>query len=89
VVAVTIDGERRVAHLVGAFGELSQGQLGLVVDSQGMFALAYDQHSAAADLRIGAGDAVVLSEIDDEGGAGGRAVPVALRPSRPPENGPR
>jgi S-adenosylmethionine hydrolase len=81
VVAVTIDGERRVGHVATTFGALTRGQLGVVVDSQGMCALAFDQHSAAADLRIGTGDAVVLSPIDD-GGAPAPTTAVTLGPRR-------
>ncbi len=64
VVAVTIDGERRVAHRCAAFGDLGRGQLGLVTDSHGMVALTFDQRSAAAELRLAAGDAVVVAVVD-------------------------
>ena len=81
VIAVTIGDERRVGHVAAAFGELTRGQLGLVIDSQGMCALAFDQHSASAELRLAAGDAVLLSPVS--GGDGGRpTTPVALGPRR-------
>jgi S-adenosylmethionine hydrolase len=81
VVAVTIGGERRVGHVATTFAELTRGQLGLVVDSQGMCALAFDQHSASADLGLAAGDAVVLSPVDDGGGRAATTT-VALGPRR-------
>ena len=43
--------------LATSFGELGPGSVGLVLDSQGMYALALDQRSAAAELRLAAGDA--------------------------------
>ena len=93
VLAVVIDGERRIAHRSGAYGDLGRGQLGLVTDSHGMAALAYDQRSAAAELRLAAGDAVVVSAVDETSGtphvaapdapiAAPVSSPVARRPSR-------
>jgi hypothetical protein len=82
VFAVVIDGERRVAHRVGAYAELSTDQLGLVLDSQGMLALTFDQHSASAELRLGAGDSVVIAAIDDERGAT-PSTPVTMRAPGP------
>ena len=43
-----------------AFAELDAGQLGLVVDSYGLLALALDRRSAAEELRLHPGDAVTL-----------------------------
>ena len=54
-----IGDERRVAHTVGAYAELGTGVVGLVLDSHGMYTLALDQHSAAAELGLAAGDSVV------------------------------
>jgi len=93
VLAVVIDGERRIAHRSGAYGDLGRGQLGLVTDSHGMAALAYDQRSAAAELRLAAGDAVVVAAVDETSGtphvaapdtpiAAPVSSPVARRPSR-------
>ncbi len=45
-----------------------------MLDSHGMYALALDQRSAAAELRLATGDEVRLSVIDDD--APGAAVPV-------------
>lgn len=88
VVTAVVDGERRPAHVARSFAELGPGTLGLVLDSQGMYALALNQRSAAADVGIAAGDAVLL--VDDEPAAvaepAGRVVTVALgrRPPAPP-----
>jgi len=82
LIAVTVGEERRVGHVATTFADLTRGQLGLVVDSHGMCALAFDQHSAAADLRLGAGDAVLLSPVDDGDGGRRSATPVVLGPRR-------
>jgi S-adenosylmethionine hydrolase len=52
----------RTAVRVRAYAELKQGELGLVVDSYGMLALALDQRSAATELRLGAGTGIILEE---------------------------
>lgn len=81
VLSVAAGDERRSAARVGTFGELTAGQLGLVVDSQGMLALTLDQRSAAAELRLDVGDAVVLAAIDGASGhAAPRPTPVAMAP---------
>lgn len=63
--AITIGGERRAARIAPTFGVLTTGQLGLVLDSHGMYALALDQHSASRELKLVTGDAVLISSIDD------------------------
>lgn len=78
VVRVVIGDDRRVAHRVSTYAELGTDQLGLVVDSAGILALCLDRHSAAAELRLAAGDAVVL-QFDVDAHDGAPAVPVALR----------
>ncbi len=60
-------GERiRSAARVASFAELSTGQVGLVVDSYGLLAVALDQRSAAAELALGPGDLVRLEPTGDE-----------------------
>ncbi|HEV7523892.1 MAG TPA: SAM-dependent chlorinase/fluorinase [Acidimicrobiia bacterium] len=59
-VGVTIAGQDRRAHWVTAFAEAKPAELALVVDSYGMCALAYDQRSAAAELKLGAGKTLTL-----------------------------
>jgi S-adenosylmethionine hydrolase len=78
--ALTIGEERRAARIVTTFGELGAGSVGLVRDSYGMFKLALDQRSAAAELRLGPGDPVVLAPVDDD--ARGVTTPIALRRDR-------
>jgi S-adenosylmethionine hydrolase len=64
-VGITIGGERRAARVAAAFAELGQGEVGLVLDSHGMYALALDQRSAASELGVANGDVVVLTSYDD------------------------
>ena len=66
IVTVTCGDERRGARVVSTFGDLAAGAVGLVLDSQGMYALALDRRSAAAELALGPGDAVVLGAGDDD-----------------------
>lgn len=53
---------RRVSR-VAAFADLSAGRLGLVLDSYGMYALAFDRDSAAGSLGLKAGDRLVLEQV--------------------------
>ena len=82
--AVSVGDERRAAKLATSFGELGPGSVGLVLDSHGMYALAFDQRSAAHELRLATGDVVVLAEFDDDGPgvAAPMSSPVVLRRDR-------
>jgi S-adenosylmethionine hydrolase len=82
--AVTINDDRRAAKLATSYRELGAGSVGLVLDSHGMYSLALDQRSAAQELRLAAGDEVLLSTLDDDdrGAAPGITQPVTLRRDR-------
>jgi S-adenosylmethionine hydrolase len=82
--AVTIGDDRRAATLATSYGELGPGSVGLVLDSHGMYSLSFDRRSAAQELHIGTGDAVVLSALDGDDGAApaGVTAPVTLRRDR-------
>jgi S-adenosyl-l-methionine hydroxide adenosyltransferase len=84
----------RTALRVRAFDELGSGQVGLVVDSYGLLAVALSRASAADALQIAAGDELALVPLGDAGeqegdasaGNGARAgnsSPVSLNPRRP------
>jgi S-adenosyl-L-methionine hydrolase (adenosine-forming) len=79
IVTLACGDERRGARVVSTFGDLTAGAIGLVLDSQGMYALALDQRSAAAELAIGPGDAVVLSAGDDDRAAAPTPVDLSRR----------
>jgi S-adenosylmethionine hydrolase len=66
-VGVTIEGLDRRAHWVTAFAEAKPSELALVVDSYGMCALAFDQRSAAAELKLRAGKSVTLVPLSEGG----------------------
>ena len=55
---------RRSARRVDVYGDLSTGQLGLLVDSYGLVAIAADRTSAAEMLGIQAGSEVRLEPLD-------------------------
>ena len=65
-VRVSFGDDTRVARRVDAFGQLGQGEVGLVLDSYGLLALSFDQRSAAHELGLGAGDEVSLETLDED-----------------------
>jgi S-adenosyl-L-methionine hydrolase (adenosine-forming) len=78
---VTLGDERRVARPARSYAELGTGVVGLVLDSQGMYSLALDQHSAAAELSLAPGDSVLLAPLADDAD-GHPSTPVRLQPRR-------
>jgi len=58
--------QRRTARRATSFAELGPGQIGLVVDSYGMLALASGRGSAAEDLGLAAGDEVRLAAAEGQ-----------------------
>lgn len=52
--------QARVGRRAGTYGDLGQGELGLIVDSYGLVSLALHQASAAAEMKLRPGDAVSL-----------------------------
>jgi S-adenosylmethionine hydrolase len=60
-----------VARRASAFADIGPGEVGLVVDSWGMIAVALDRRSAAGELGLGAGDQVVLDRAEADGGRSG------------------
>jgi len=65
-VGVTIDGDDRRAHWVPAFADAKPAELALLVDSYGMCALALDQRSAAAELKLRAGKTLTVVALPEE-----------------------
>jgi S-adenosylmethionine hydrolase len=59
ILKLVIDDEVRSARIVTHFAEID-GAIGAVIDSYGMIALAVDRGSAAAELRLQAGDGVAI-----------------------------
>ncbi len=75
VLRLVIDNDVRSARVVSHFAEIEGGAIGAVVDSYGMIALAVDRGSAAAELRLQAGDSLVIYAGD----SGPSASAVTLR----------
>ncbi len=72
----------RVARRVATFGELGSSEVGLLVDSYGLLAVAINRSSAADELSLHPGAEVTLGRVDDDIGPGGgdnhgRASPAA------------
>ena len=65
-VGVTIGGDDRRAHWVPAFADAKPAELALLVDSYGMCALALDQRSAAAELKLRAGRTLTVVALPEE-----------------------
>jgi hypothetical protein len=57
-----------IARRESAFADIGPGEVGLVVDSWGMIAVALDRRSAAGELGLEAGDQVVLDRAEADGG---------------------
>ena len=76
VLRVVVGDEVRSARLEDHFAALADGAIGAVIDSYGMVALAVNRGSAAAELRLAAGDEVSLFRAED---GGAPTSPVTLR----------
>jgi S-adenosylmethionine hydrolase len=82
-VELAISGARHSARRAANFTEIGAGALGLITDSYGMLAVAADRASAAEELRVAAGDEVVVRVIDSpDEPPGGGAVEVPIRLGR-------
>jgi S-adenosylmethionine hydrolase len=57
------DGKTRAAKRALTYGDLAQGELGLIVDSYGLVSIAFDRMSAAAELKLRAGDGLTLEIV--------------------------
>ena len=83
-IQVTIAGRVRSATRVVAYDEVQSGAIGLLVDSYGLVSLVVQRASAAADLGVVAGDAVLLSSPGEDPPVGdpGVTTPVWLGRTR-------
>jgi hypothetical protein len=74
--------EVRTAARVEHAGGLGPGSVGLSVDPYGMLALVLERRSAAEELLLGVGDAVVLRPLGDDDGGPAVTTPIAMSPRR-------
>ncbi|WP_419923898.1 SAM hydrolase/SAM-dependent halogenase family protein [Candidatus Poriferisocius sp.] len=68
----------RNARRVGSFSDLGSGELGVLVDSYGLVAVAANRGSSALELNCVEGDAITV-----ESGGSAPATPVQLQPRQP------
>jgi len=77
----------RTVKRVSSFSELTPGALGLVIDSYGALALVCDRASAAEEVGLETGDALVLRPLDSAAEpARSVTTPVQLSPSFRPQS---
>jgi S-adenosylmethionine hydrolase len=76
-VAVVIEGDPYTARRAGTFAEVAPGEIGMLVDSYGLLALALDRDSAARELGVTAGSSVLIRNLDDDRPTG-VTTPVTL-----------
>ena len=79
VVRVRCGDLTRIAKRADTFADLGVGEIGLVIDSYGLVALAADRESAAVSLRLASGDAVRLEPVDDDNADPTGDVTVAVQ----------
>jgi S-adenosyl-L-methionine hydrolase (adenosine-forming) len=63
-VSVVIGDKARVVHRAAAYAAVKPGDIGVVIDAYGLVSLAADRSSAAAALRLHAGDGVQLRPVE-------------------------
>ena len=83
VIRVRIGDEARPATRVHTFADIGDGQVGLIVDSYGLLAIALDRRSAASELGARGGVEIGLSPIDGADGQASGGVDVAVSLSEP------
>src|SRR5918997_652550 len=76
-----IGGRRRAARRAPTYAAIGPGEVGLVVDSYGLLAVVLDQASAADQLGLAPGDAVLVEAAGKDGGDSGPPTPVRLSPA--------
>jgi len=81
-IRLRIGDEPRMARRAGSYAEIGGGEVGLLVDSYGLIAVALDRRSAARELGLAAGDQLHLDRLDDDATPGGLTTQVALGPRR-------
>ena len=77
-VRVRIGDDWRVTRRVHTFADIGEGQIGLLVDSYGLLAIALDRRSADAELGLRTGAEVRLQRLDEHDAPAGATTPVAL-----------
>lgn len=74
--ALEAGGNRRTVRRITGFAELATGELGLLVDADGLVSIVADRHPAATELSVDVGDAVTLAPLGSEDGRDGDRLGV-------------
>jgi S-adenosyl-L-methionine hydrolase (adenosine-forming) len=79
-VTIEVDGVVRTATRATTFATVGPNEIGLVVDSYGLVALALDRDSAARELGLTAGSSVLIRHLGDESPRGiSTSVTLSMR----------
>ena len=78
-VVLTIGDRRRAARRAPTYAAVGPGEVGLVVDSYGLLAVVLDQASAADQLGLAPGDAVLVEAAGEDDGGRGTVPPTPVR----------
>lgn len=80
VLRMSINGEWRTVRRVESFADIGEGQIGLIVDSYGLLAIALDRRSAEVELGIPNASEIRVQRLEDQGAtdAGGVTTQVEL-----------
>jgi S-adenosyl-L-methionine hydrolase (adenosine-forming) len=61
ILSLTWNGKTRTVRVLGAYGEIKGGEVGLVIDSYGLLSVCVDRSNASRELGLGAGSAVTIA----------------------------
>ena len=78
VVHIEVGGEWRLARRVHTYGEIGEGQIGLVVDSYGLLSVALDRRGADSELGLRTGHQVRIRRLDEDDVPSGTTTSVQL-----------
>jgi S-adenosyl-L-methionine hydrolase (adenosine-forming) len=79
-IRLRIGSEPRVARRVDAYSRIAEGEVGLIVDSYGLVAVALDRRSAHTELGLGPGTELRLERLGDDDEPAGVSTRVELGP---------
>jgi S-adenosylmethionine hydrolase len=77
-IGLRFDDERRTARRATTYSEIGAGEIGLVIDSYGLLSVVVDRTSAATELGLRAGTAVILEALGDDQEGSGVSIPVHI-----------
>ena len=78
VLRIQVSDEWRLAHRSYTYGDIAEGQVGLVVDSYGLLSIALDRRPADAELGIRTGTEIRIQRLAEGDAPRGPSTPVTL-----------